>query len=113
VLPERFSSGPFNLEREMKTYILEENYGETYRVTVEDDVTCSVNTYEGNHEGSLVKFTVPQLNNYNDQLHSAFGRVSRVYLEGTDIEKKGYNIPEVAKAEASMSTAQDAVWARV
>ena len=82
----------------MKTYIVEENYGDSFRVTVEDDVQVGVNTYDGNHEGALVKFTA-QGPNYSDNVIAAIGRVNRVYLEDTEIERKSYPMNETAKAE--------------
>lgn len=78
----------------MKTYILEENYGEMYRITVEDDVDVSVNSYESSSESANVKFTRPTVG-YENTVLAAFSGVRRMYQEGTELEKKttSYNAP--------------------
>lgn len=70
----------------MKTYLLEEQFGDTIRVTVEDDTQVSCSSYEGDREGMLVIFNKPTAK-YDTETIAAFGRIARVYLQGTKVEK--------------------------
>lgn len=81
----------------MKTYFLKENYNDTIRITVEDDVTVNVSAYESDREGYLVKFAKPTVG-YGENLIASFGNVHVLYLEGTNIEEQKR---EYAKSEDS------------
>ncbi len=92
----------------MNTYILTEIYGDKIRINVSDNVQVSIDSYNNGQEGGLVKFTT-QGSNYTDNVIAAFSRVSRVYLEGTDIQEESCDV-EHPQQEPYYSAKKTRTW---